>query len=97
MLCVVGGWLLAHHLFFNHEAEVYLARPPARSCGYHLTERGENFCRHAALPRMLSPTRQDDGFASLIFHIGERLQVGCDGRDGFAGIHSQRDADLRWC
>src|SRR5712692_2728017 len=82
-------------VFVDHKADVNLRCALGDHAYVDICDRAEHLAGDSWRFAYIFAHQADDGFAPRIFHVGQLLQIGGDGRDGLIGINGKRDADLR--
>src|SRR5438552_3831276 len=86
----------ALHVFVvNHKTDVNLRSALRDHAHIHIGNAAEYLPGDARLLAQTFTHQADDSFAAAVLYVGELLQIAGDGGNSFAGVHRQRNADLR--
>src|ERR1700732_2854805 len=84
-----------HGFLINHKSYINLRRALGDHVNVGVRDGAEYLGRDPRRALNIFAHQANDGLAAFIFHVGQLGQISSDGRDGFIGVHGDRNADLR--
>ena len=84
---------LVHVFFVDHEAHVNLACALRDHADVDVRDGGKDAAGNAVMTPNILTYQTDEGFAALVFYVGDLAEVGADCRELFVGIDGEGDGE----